>query len=311
MDKIVYRRLSSLETDLGYSAKALYTLSNSVSAHYKSIGIPKRNGERRQLLVPDPFLKAVQHSIAEKLLFFEACSPYATAYRAGGSTLINARPHVGKKVLLQLDIRCFFDKIFYPIIKEKVFPRGKYAENLRVLLTLLCVYKDTLPQGAPTSPAISNIIMRDFDNTVGIWCQRQGISYTRYCDDMSFSGDFDPSPVIALVGQELKKMGLFLNDSKTKVVRDGQRKKVTGIIVNEKINIPVSYKRKIRQEMYYCIKYGIQSHIEKCGIIGSEEQFRQKMLGKINYALSICKTQELEEYRAWLCAEEKRGKSKE
>ena len=304
LNRVVYRELSSLEADLGYSAKALYTLSNSVCAHYKSVRIPKNSEGYRQLLIPDDFLKAVQRRIAERLLLFEAVSPYATAYRPGGSTLINASVHVGKRTLLKLDIFHFFDGIIYPLVKEKVFPTETYAEHLRILLTLLCMYRDVLPQGAPTSPAISNIIMRDFDDAVGTWCQQRRISYTRYCDDMTFSGDFAPEPVIDLVRAELRKLGLLLNERKTTVVYKGQRKIVTGIVVNEKVNIAAAYKRQIRQEMYYCMKYGIASHMEKCRIAGTTVTYIQKMLGKINYALSVCRSDELIRYREWLRREQ-------
>ena len=219
---IIYKEFSSLVNDLGFSGKALYTVSNHINKHYEPVKIPKGNGEFRQLYVPDRLLKAIQRAINEKLLSAEEISPYATAYRPGGSTKLNACPHIDKPVLLKLDIRHFFDHLIYPVVKEKAFPEKRYSDQNRVLLSLLCVYMDSLPQGAPTSPTISNIIMNDFDNTIGQWCSDNKISYTRYCDDMTFSGDFDPKLVIHLVKSELKKLGLFLNDQKTVVVRIGQ-----------------------------------------------------------------------------------------
>ena len=251
---IIYRELSSLEKDLGFSAKALYGVSYHRWKHYRKTKIPKGNGEFRELSVPDEFLKTIQRRIADRLLVYEEISPFATAYRPGGSTLVNAAPHVGKPVLLKLDIRHFFDHIIYPMVKEKAFPAERYSEANRILLSLLCIYKDALPQGAPTSPAISNIIMREFDNTVGTWCLSKGITYTRYCDDMTLSGSFAPHDVIQFVNDELGKLGLFLNDKKTVVLRDGQKKAVTGIVVNEKPNVSAAYRRKLHQELYFCQK---------------------------------------------------------
>lgn len=144
-------------------------------------------------------------------------------------------PHVGKPVLLKLDIRHFFDHIIYPMVKEKAFPAERYLDANRLWLSLLCIYKDALPQGAPTSPAISNIIMREFDNTVGTWHLSKSITFTRYCDDVIFSGDFETREVIRFVKDELGKLGLFLNDKKTVALRDGQKKSVTGIVVNESL----------------------------------------------------------------------------
>ena len=298
---IIYKEFSSLVNDLGFSGKALYSVSNHINKHYNPVKLPKGNGEFRQLYVPDEFLKSIQRAINEKLLLTEEISPYATAYRPGGSTKVNASPHIGKPVLLKLDIRHFFDHLIYPIVKEKAFPEKRYSEQNRVLLSLLCVCMDSLPQGAPTSPTISNIIMKDFDNAVGQWCEENKISYTRYCDDMTFSGDFDPKVVIPIVKSELKKLGLFLNDKKTVIVRKGQKHSVTGIVVNEKLSAPAEYKKKIRQEMYYCMKYGVKSHIDSCVSNESPESYVLGLLGRINYVLSIePKNEQMQKYKVWL-----------
>ena len=163
---IVYRELSSLVHDLGFPAKTLYGLSNQIAKHYHQASLPKASGGIRSLHVPDKALKAVQRRINEVLLAPEPISPYATAYRAGCSTRINAMLHVNKPMLVKLDILHFFDSIIYPLVKEKVFPADRYSEANRILLTILCTYHEAVPQGAPTSPAISNIIMRDFDDTI-------------------------------------------------------------------------------------------------------------------------------------------------
>lgn len=298
---IVYRELSSLEKDLGFSSRALYAVSNHRGSHYRRIRVPKGNGEFRTLWAPDDFLKAIQRSIADKLLCYEELSPFATAYRLGGGVLVNARPHVGHPVLLKLDIRHFFDHIFYPMVKEKAFPPERYSEANQVLLATLCTYRDALPQGAPTSPAISNIIMREFDNVVGNWCMRNGITYTRYCDDMAFSGDFHPDSVISLVNFQLRKMGLFLNHKKTAIVRDGRRKIVTGIVVNEKPSVPSEYRRQLRQELYFCRKYGIEEHIRRMGLNISVSNYAAQLLGRVNYVLQIAKNHsEMQDYKAWL-----------
>ena len=232
LNMIIYKELSSLTHDLGFSARALYAASNHTEKHYYKATIPKNNGEVRELCVPDNFIKSIQRSIVKNILVYEEVSPYATAYRYGGSIVKNARPHLGNNIMLKLDIRHFFDNLIYPIIKERVFPKYKYSEANRVLLTSICVYKGVLPQGAPTSPAASNIIMKDFDNIIGKQCEEMGIKYTRYCDDMTFSGDFWPKEIIETVKAELRKMGLFLNSNKTKVVYKGQKKLVTGVVVN-------------------------------------------------------------------------------
>lgn len=146
----------------------------------------------------------------------------------------------------------FFDSIRYSSVKETAFPEEIYSEQIRILLTMLCYYKDTLPQGAPSSPAITNILMYAFDERVGKWCREREICYTRYCDDLTFSGDFRPEVVVGYVKAELKSCGFLLNQQKTHIQNMGHRQTVTGIVVNEKPNVPENYRRELRQELYYC-----------------------------------------------------------
>ena len=292
---------AELERRLGFSAKALYAVSKAPWKHYHSVKIAKNDrGDYRELNVPDEFLKAIQRRIADQLLAEQSISPYAMAYRPGGSTIANAKPHIGKEVLLKLDIRHFFDNIPYAVIKEKAFPANTYSESIRILLTLLCIHKDALPQGAPTSPAISNIVMRDFDNVIGKWCADREIAYTRYCDDMTFSGNFEAREIIELVRAELRKMGLFLNEKKTVRVIRGQRQSVTGLVVNDGLSIPSAYRKKLRQELYYCQKYGVEEHLRQMESTESAESYLTKVLGRVNYVCSVMpENQEMIQYKKW------------
>ena len=117
---------------------------------------------------------------------------------------------------------------------------------------------------------------------------------------MTFSGNFDPKPVIKLVKNKLKSMGLYLNEKKTVIARKGQKQCVTGIVVNEKLSIPSEYKRKIRQEIYYCKKHGISSHLERMGIEDADN-YLSKLLGRVNYVLSVePDNAQMLEYKIWL-----------
>ena len=284
---IIYRELSSLEQDLGISAKTLYAVSNNLGKHYRKVKLPKKSGGYRNLSVPDLVLKSIQKRIAEVLLIHSPVSRYAKAYRFGSSTLRNAKHHVGQSVVLKLDVLHFFDSIRYSMVKDAVFPERIYAESIRILLTMLCYHKDALPQGAPSSPAITNIILYDFDERVGQWCRERRITYTRYCDDMTFSGAFEPMEVVRFVKTELKKIGFLLNEQKTRVQRPGQRQTVTGIVVNEKLSIPADYRRNLRQELYYCMKFGLHEHLKRNGLDMPEDRYRLRLLGKTNYVLRL------------------------
>jgi len=299
---IVYKELASIEQDLGFSARTLYGLSNHLEKHYHNVFIPKSDGSKRKLSVPDLILKGVQKSIADNILVQFPVSRYAKAYKVGSSVQRNAQPHIGKKKLLKLDIEGFFDHILYSQVKDIVFCEEKFAEPIRILLTMLCYYKESLPQGAPTSPAITNIIMFDFDETVGAFCNKKNIAYTRYCDDMTFSGDFDEGEVITFVKKELFKLGLFLKNRKTVVLPASKRQTVTGIVVNEKLNITKEYKRNIRQEMYYIQKFGMDEHLNKLGI-SDKRGYLLSLKGRISFVLqTIPNNREFVEYRKVLNA---------
>ena len=285
---IVYKELASLERELGFSAKTLYGISNHIGGHYREVKIPKQDGGVRTLSVPDKILKKVQRAIADKFLAYEPVSRYAKAYKIASGVRKNASPHVGKPKLLKLDVEKFFDNILYSTVKERVFSAEKYSEPIRVLLSMLCYHGDGLPQGAPTSPAITNIVMRDFDEKIGEWCGERGIAYTRYCDDMTFSGDFDETQVIEMVSAELRGMGLRLNKRKTAVIPKGKRQTVTGVVVNGKLSVPSEYKRRLRQEVFYCQKFGVEEHIRRVESDLSAEKYLVRLLGKIHYALHIC-----------------------
>ena len=284
---IVYKELDSIAKDLGFPIKTLYGLSNNLDKHYHNVLIPKSDGTKRKLSVPDLILKNVQRSIADNILAYYPISKYATAYKIGGSVQKNARPHVNKKKILKLDIEGFFDNIIYSRVKDVVFYGEKFSEPIRILLTMLCYYKESLPQGAPTSPASTNIIMYDFDEKIGAYCDERGISYTRYCDDMTFSGDFDEKEIIALVREELRGLGLFLKNRKTAVIGNAKRQTVTGIVVNEKINLTKDYKKNIRRQMYYIKKFGLENHAENQGI-ADVKRYLTSLKGQIAFVIQTC-----------------------
>lgn len=304
---IVYRELSSLERDLGIPARTLYAVSNSLSKHYRTVQLPKKNGGSRTLSVPDEALKSIQRQIAQVLLPLMEVSSYAKAYQDGGSTLKNALPHVGKALVLRLDILHFFDSISYSAVKNQVFPAEIYEESIRILLAMLCYHGNGLPQGAPTSPAITNILLRDFDEQVGAWCRERGIRYSRYCDDLTFSGDFEPREVTDYIRQELRAMGFLLNDQKTRIQRRGRQQSVTGIVVNEKPAVPSDYRRKLRQEVYYCRKFGVADHLERAGVHMEETAYLRQLLGKVNYVLHVSPNDRgMQQAAAWLRRELKK-----
>ena len=297
---IVYTQPQTLAQDLGIPVSTLFRVSFHLDRHYRRVALPKAGGGVRILSVPDPILKKIQRQILRILLFHRPVSPYATAYRPGGGVRVNALPHCGQQMVLRLDILHFFDSVRYQQIKEVIFPAGIFSEKLRVLLSCLCYCRDGLPQGAPTSPAISNLLLREFDFAVGDWCDARGIRYTRYCDDLTFSGSFDPKPVIRMVSDALWQEGFVLNPRKTRFLGPGHRQTVTGVVVNERPRLEASRRRQLRSELYYCQKYGVADHLSHLGDPRSPNAYLAALLGRLDFALSLSAEPQLTAGRAWV-----------
>lgn len=265
----------------------LYSISNNVENNYTIHKIKKRNGKVRTIYEPSYLLKKIQRNILKNILDDINISDYAKAYKKGISLKDNATPHVGKNIILKLDIEHFFDSISFFDVYNACFSIELYPKNIGILLTKLCTYYDFLPQGAPTSSYISNVVMRKFDEEIGQITKELNIEYTRYSDDMTFSGDFDPKYIINIVKKKLNKMGLKLNYSKIRVISRCNRQYVTGVVVNEFAQTSSVYRKKIRQEIYFIKKYGLESHLRKINYNDSKSKYLYMLKGKINFVLNI------------------------
>lgn len=140
--------------------------------------------------------------------------------------------------------------------------------------------------------------MKEFDEKLGSWCDLNNISYTRYSDDMTFSGNFYPSEIIIKVRKMLYKLDLELNESKIHVIYKDASQRVTGIVVNEKVQVNSRYRNQIRQEMYYINKYGLDSHLLKKNINSDSQKYLNILYGKILYVLQVNeKDEEFQKYK--------------
>ncbi len=281
--------------------KILYSISNRIERNYKVYKIKKRNGKYRTIYSPNPLLKNIQKNILKNILNERSISKYAKAYHKGTCLKDNAYPHLNKKIILKLDIIDFFENIEYQTIYNECFNKSYFPKAIGHLLTYLCTYESRLPQGAPTSSYISNLVMKDFDNELGNWCSKNNISYTRYSDDMTFSGDFNPTIVIQKVRKMLYKYNLKINNKKIHVTNHSQQQNVTGIVVNDKLQLSSKYRNNIRQAIYYINKYGLTSHLEKINYQDEPTKYLNSLYGKILYVLSIDNNnQEFIKYKSYI-----------
>lgn len=252
-----------LANELRIFRKDVFELSKNARKHYNLIMLRKKNGGLRYIHSPDTSLKNAQRRILKSILSNINISPYATAYVKGKKLKDNATPHINHKYLLKMDITDFFGSITYLQVISSAFNANRFPVQIGAILTSLCCLDDVLPQGAPTSPALSNIVMKNFDDIIGAWCKKRNISYSRYCDDLTFSADIPLYNVYVKVKDMLEKRGFEVNEEKTNFITNSSSQRVTGLTVNEKVSIPHDYKKELRQEVYYAIKYGLADSIIK------------------------------------------------
>ena len=270
---------------LGLSYEKMFRLVKSeFKGSYKQITIKKKNGGDRTIHAPDYTLLFVQQNINNKILGKLPVSKYATAYKKGARLTGNAEPHVGKRYLLKLDITDFFGSIRFEQVYSAAFNTKYFPKFVGVMLTKFCCLNGVLPQGAPTSPALSNLVMKNFDDSIGSWCEKRGISYTRYCDDMTFSSDIPLCAVYSKAKYMLQNIGFELNERKTHFITNASRQTVTGLTVNEKVTVSREYKRSLRQELHYVFKYGA---IDAFRHIYREKYLYSRHLHTISYLYSL------------------------
>ena len=260
-------------------------MSNHITKYYNSFTIKKRNGKDRNILSPYTELKKIQFNILNDLLYDKRISEYAKAYVKNISLIDNVKIHMGYKYILKLDISNFFENISYVDVYN-IFKEYGFSNGLCGVLAHLTTYDEYLPQGAPTSPYLSNLVMRKFDYIIGKWCKKHNINYTRYSDDMTFSMNEYNKELIRFVRVNLYKYGLELNNEKICLINNSSQQKITGIVVNNKIQVDSKYRKTIRQEVYYINKYGIDEHIKRINI-EDKKKYLDSLFGRIQFVLCV------------------------
>jgi RNA-directed DNA polymerase len=250
---------------IGISSHELYSYYLFANNLYTEVKLPKKNGSFRTINAPSENLKYIQKWILDNILYNKNCSHFANGFIKDKSIVDNARPHVGKPCVINLDIKDFFPTIKYIDI-YKLFKGFGYTSHLSMVLTGISTYNNVLPQGAPTSPYLSNLICRNLDVKFENLANRISASYTRYADDITFSGEKSITKYIALIKSIIKSEGFTINEKKVRVQYQYHKQMVTGLIVNEKLSVPKSTKMYLRQQIYFSIKYGVTNNLERQNI---------------------------------------------
>jgi RNA-directed DNA polymerase len=271
--------------------------------HYVYFEVPKRSGGTRLLAAPHRKLAAAQQWVLANILARLEVTPQAHGFVPGRSTVTNAKPHIGKHVVVNLDLKDFFPTIIFPRVRG-LFESLGYSPAVATLLALLCtesprtpVVHDgrtywvaagdrALPQGACTSPTLSNLVSRKLDRRLAGSSRSLGWTYTRYADDLTFSGTVEANAKLGLLFARVRHIvaeeGFVVNEKKGRVARQARRQSVTGVVVNEKLGVPREEIRRMRAILHGAKKTGLSAQNRQ-----NRPNFDEYVRGKIAYIAMI------------------------
>ena len=290
------------------------------TTEYTYFHIRKRSGGHRLISVPRPRLMIVQRWIAAHILAELPVHRASFAFAPKSSIVRCAQQHCGASWLIKLDISGFFGSIS-EIQVYRVFLQAGYAPLVAFELARLCTHAPSgskrygraewlapttwrqliayrqpiigyLPQGAPTSPMLSNLVMRDIDKQIAELADTIGLTYTRYSDDITFSttGEFDRERAIKVVRKTtaiLRRIGLHVNNKKTRIIPPGARKVVLGLLVDGTTpTLTRKFRDRLRQHLYYLEKLGPEAHC-KARAFDTVTGLYRHVRGLIDYAKSV------------------------
>jgi hypothetical protein len=265
--------------------------------HYRYRSIPKSNGETRLIEIPKSNLKAIQRRILTDLLDRVPVHSSAHGFVKGRSIRTFAASHVGQRVVLRMDLADFFPSITGPRV-QAMFRTADYPEPVADLLGGLCTNiaprgvgderhrRPHLPQGAPTSPALANICAYRVDCRLAGLARAAGATYTRYSDDLAFSGggEFErcverfASHVAAILAEE----GFAVNHRKTRILRRGVAQRLVGLTVNDRVNVRRSEFDSLKAILTNCARHGPSSQNRD-----GHADFRAHLEGRVGFVESI------------------------
>ncbi|HID24514.1 MAG TPA: RNA-directed DNA polymerase, partial [Planctomycetaceae bacterium] len=247
--------------------------------HYFCRWMKKRSGGWRLIETPKPLLKSVQQRIAREILQHIPPHEAAHGFVRGRSIVTNARPHVGRRVVLKLDLENFYASVHFARVVA-IFRRVGYSREAAIWLARLTTSAapwslaapdgsdDTvrpytarhLPQGAPTSPALANLSAFSLDVRLTGMARCFGAAYTRYADDLTFSGSqrlIRALPTfLPLITQIIQSERFRVKKEKRKVLRNNQRQTITGVVVNAHPNVSRVEFDRLKALLTNCIRYG-------------------------------------------------------
>jgi hypothetical protein len=214
---------------------------------YRIFQKPKPGGTSRTICVPTGPLQLLQQKIKEHILDKVPLLPCVHGGVHGRSVLTNTRPHVRKQIVFTLDIKDFFPSVG-PAVVHTVFTALGFESEASSLLVDITTWDSHLPQGVPTSSGLANLAMTRVDLRLNTLASKCGFDYTRFVDDLAFSGSRRLLSFRNLIRRIVEDEGFTVNPNKNRTMHAGMRQIVIGVVVNDKINLPREKRELIRTQ---------------------------------------------------------------
>jgi hypothetical protein len=282
------RSALQLSEDMGFTLSELkwltYHRNTATINHYTRFTIPKKSGGSREISAPKTKLRKAQAWVKTNILDNLAVHDAAYGFVNGKSTINNAKPHIGKDAVIKFDLKDFFPSISFVRVRG-LFESFGYSRAISTLFALICtepprnevefdgkmyyvaMSERQLPQGACTSPTITNLLCRRLDEKLTQLAIDKGFTYTRYADDLTFSGNEESLNQIGSLMNNVRSIvafeGFVVNEEKTRVLRAARRQRVTGIVVNEKANLTRKDIRSFRALLHNVEQRGLDEENHK------------------------------------------------
>jgi hypothetical protein len=302
-DLPVWKTEEDLANALGISLKELWFFAihreKERQPHYVTFAIPKRSGGKRLIMAPKRRLKSIQRKLLAVLVEKLPLSENAHAFRRGRSIRTGAEPHVGKRFVLKLDLKDFFPSVTCARVRGLLVAYG-YSYPVATTLAVVMTEAERQPvevdglvfhvpvgqrhciQGAPTSPGICNALLLRLDHRLAGLAKKRGLVYTRYADDLTFSGEVDRATAHkfrTVVNRIVSEEGFVVHLDKTRLMGQGNRQTVTGVVVNRTLGLSRQERRRLRATAH---QLGLQSGGGDLGMHHAKFQGKVAYLSMLN-----------------------------
>ncbi len=255
-NRLHINNLDDLALSVGLPKAILTRYIFQADSFYKIFKQKKKSGRGyRHICAPSRELKGIQQWINVFILHDVSLSNHAVGFRKGLSIKDNAKPHLKQDFVCTIDIEDFFPSIGAKRVTA-IFKSIGFPKDVAGSLSRLTTFKKRLPQGAPSSPQLANIVLRRLDMRISQYCSKRQWHYTRYCDDISISGEGGISPhELKLLEEIVNSEGFKVNHRKTRIKRRNSRQEVTGLVVNDTPHLARQRRKNLRAMFHQAFLY--------------------------------------------------------